>query len=258
MQFTNFLPRRLSQPGCIVAGTRLVSHRDAIQKELEEHNSQLAPKVAEAIEKVASATKTVEGLTSTDYTMQEVDRGTDRCIAGTDDQLESIERSFDHASILPLSDAQAARLADARLVRGALLPAGTRFLQLPYSEQWVRMTAMLGALEDTKVQAAVERLAMGPEIERIQAWVALYGAKLGVTEMKDTDPAAVAIDAWHEAYGELIVRVHAAYDDSKSDLHPRIRRALLSPYEDQAEDERRAAHKARSRQQPDDSGAPEG
>lgn len=258
MQFTTFLPRRLSQSGCIVAGTRLASHRDKLEAELKQQKTKLAPKVADAIGRVAESTKAVEQLTSTDSTMREVDRGTDRCIAAADDQLEAIERSFDHASILPLAGAQAARLADARLVRGALLPGGTRFLQLPYSQQWVRMTAMVGALADKDVQAAVKRLGMEPEIERLQAWVALYGVKLGVTEMKDADPAAVAVDAWHEAYGELIVRVHDAYDDPRSDVHTRIRRTLLSPYEDQAEEERRAAQKTRTRRQPGDPEPAEG
>ena len=258
MNYATFLARRVSQPGCIVAGTQLASHVDSLKGELKEHKTKLAPKVETAIGNVLEKTKSVELLTSTDATMSEIDRGTDRCIAGSHDQLDAIERSFDHASILPLAKDQAARLADASLVRGALLPAGTGFLRLPYSQQWVRMTAMLKALDDKEVAAAVKRLGMEPEMDRIRAWVAQYGSRLGVTQAKNTDPAAVAIEAWHEAYGELIVRVHDAYDNPKDDLHTKVRRALVSPYENQVEEERRAEQKAKIKRKAAEAPATEG
>lgn len=258
MNYAAFLVRRVSQPGCIVAGTQLASQNEKLKGELKEQKTKLVPKVETAIGNVIAKTKAVELLASTDATMNEIDRGTDRCIAGSHDQLDAIERSFDHASILPLGEEQAARLADARLVRGALLPAGTSFLRLPYTQQWVRMTAMLKALDGKEVAAAVKRLGMEPEMARLRAWVALYGAKLGVTEPKEADPAAVAIEAWHQAYGELIVRVHDAYDDPKNDMHARIRRALVSPYENQVEEERRAENKAKNRRRAAEPEAAEG
>lgn len=247
MDYTAFLARRLSQAGCVVAGTQLATQSDKIRLDLKEHKLKLAPKVEAATAKILERTKFLELLTSTDAAMIEVDRGTDRCIAGTHDQLAAIERSFDRGSLLPLTGGQAERLADATLVRGALLPGGTSFLRLPYSQQWVAMSAMLRALEGKDVAAAVKRLGMEPELDRIRSWVGLYGAKLGLTEAKDADQAAVMVDAWHQAYGELIIRVHDAYDDSKDDLHTKVRRALTSPYENQAEEERRADQKARAR-----------
>jgi hypothetical protein len=258
MNYAAFLARRLSQPGCIVAGTKLRSQAEKLKAELKEEKQKLVPKVETAIANVIARTQAVEALTSTDATMNEVDRATDRNIASTDDQLEAIESSFDHTSILPLTKEQAVRLADARLVRGALLPNGTSFLRLPYSEQWVRMTAMLKALGDKDVAAAVKRLGMEPEMGRLRAWVDLYGAKLGVTEAKDTDPAAVAVDAWHAAYGELMVRVHDAYDDARSEQQEKIRRALVAPYDRQVEEERRAEQKARVRRTAQEPPAAEG
>jgi hypothetical protein len=71
--------------------------------------------------------------------MTEIDRGADRAIAAFDAQLAGIERSFDHPGILPLEDAESARIADATLVRRRVLPGGTGFLRLVCSKQWERM-----------------------------------------------------------------------------------------------------------------------
>src|SRR5262245_41269629 len=117
MTYSEFLPRRVSQAGCIVAGTKLATCYDR----LKQQKVKLTPKIDAAAQSVISKTRAVELLTSTDATMNEIDRGADRFIAACDDQLESIELSFDHASILPLSDEEAARLADAKLVRSAIL-----------------------------------------------------------------------------------------------------------------------------------------
>ena len=70
-------------------------------------------------------------------------------------------------------------------------------------------------------------------------------AKLLLTEAKVADPAVKAIEAWHEAYGTLLVQVHAEYDDDKDETHALLRDRLLSPYEDAAEEERRADQRAR-------------
>jgi hypothetical protein len=243
MIYSAFLPRRLSQPGCLIAGTQLATHRD----KLKEQKIKLSSKVDAAIHAVLEQTRTIELLASTDATMIEIDRGTDRHIAGFDDQLEGIERSFGHASILPLTDKQSARLADAVAVRAALFPSGTGFLKVVYSQQWVRMSAAIQALDGKETTAAVKRLGLDAEADRLRQWVALYGAKLGLTEAKESDPAAIAVDAWHEAYGELTVHVHSEYGSAKDEAQTRIRVTLIGPYEAQADEERRAEQKARGK-----------
>ncbi|CAN99419.1 hypothetical protein predicted by Glimmer/Critica [Sorangium cellulosum So ce56] len=187
-----------------------------------------------------------EALGSLDATMVEIDRGTDRCIGGFSCQLASIERTFDHDDILPLTDDEAARRRDALLVRSEVLSSGTDFLRLVYSQQWVRMSAMIKALDGKDVKAAVERLGLSAEVGRLQRWTELYGKKLGVTEAKAADPAVKAVEAWHEAYGTLLVQAHAEYDDDKDETHALLRDRLLSPYEDAAEEERRADQRARA------------
>ncbi|WP_437330876.1 phosphoenolpyruvate--protein phosphotransferase [Sorangium sp. So ce381] len=231
-----FLARRLTPSGCIVAGTRLASHREALKSK----KIKLAPKVDAAVQSVIARTEAVEALGSTDATMTEIDRGADRCISAFGAQLDGVERSFDHDDILPLSDDEAARRADAALVRSEVLSSGTGFVKLVYSQQWVRMSAMIKALDGKDVKAAVERLGLAAEVDRLRRWTALYGQKLGVTEAKSADPAIKAVEAWHEAYGTLLVQVHAEYDDDKDEAHALLRDRLLSPYEDAAEEERRA------------------
>ncbi|MEP7122169.1 MAG: phosphoenolpyruvate--protein phosphotransferase [Byssovorax sp.] len=243
MIYSAFLPRRLSQPGCLIAGTQLTTHRD----KLKAQKIKLSTKVDAAVHAVLEKTKTVELLASTDATMIEIDRGTDRHLAGFDDQLEGIERSFDHASILPLSAGQSARLADAVAVRAALFPEGTGFLKIVYNQQWLRMTAIVKALEDKETSAAVKRLGLTAEAERLAQWVTLYGNKLGLTEAKESDPAVVAVEAWHEAYGELTVHVHSEYGSATDQAQIKIREALVSPYQAQADEERRAEQKARGK-----------
>jgi hypothetical protein len=237
-----FLARRLTLNGCVVAGTQLASHRE----DLKARKVKLTAKVDTSLQAVAACTRTLESLSSTDATMLDIDRGADRCIAAFGAQLDDIERALDHEDILPLTDEESARRADALLVRSEAMPSGTGFVQLVHSKQWVRMSSMVKALDRKDVSAAVERLGLSVEAARLRRWTELYGAKAGLTEAKAADPAAKAVEAWHEAYGTLLVQVHAEYDDKRDETHALIRDRLLSPYENTAEEERRAEQRARS------------
>jgi hypothetical protein len=88
-------------------------------------------------------------------------------------------------------------------VRSEALSSGTGFVRLVYSKQWVRMSAMVKALDRKDVSEAVERLDLSPAAGRLRRWTELYGANLGLTEAKSTDPAAKAVEAWHQAHGTL-------------------------------------------------------
>jgi hypothetical protein len=240
----------------VVAGNKLATRYDKLKPLLKEAKTKLAPKVDSDVLAILGKTKTVELLTTTDATMTEVDRGTDRCIAAFQAELDAIERVFDHGVIIPLTDDQSARLDDALMVRGTLLPLGTGFLKLVYSQQWVHMNNMAKGLGDKEVDAAIKRLGLGAEKARLLSWVALYGAKLGVTDTNDADPAAVSIEAWHEAYGELLVDIHSEYKDTTDETQVKIRTALLGPYYDQIEEERRVDQKTRAKRQPAEPPAP--
>ncbi len=102
------------------------------------------------------------------------------------------------------------------------------------------------ALEREDVKAAVHRLGLSVEAGRMARWAELYGAKLGVTEVKATDPAVKAVEAWHDAYGALLVQVNAEYDDDKDEAHTLLHEHLLSPYQETAQEERQAEQRART------------
>lgn len=251
MDYQSLLTRRITHPGCVVAGTKLAAHHadivEALKKEKDKDDRKLTSKVETSVLLVIKETKVLEGLSTTDATMTEVDRGADRCIAGFDNTLDALQRMYDHESVLPLTDEESARLADITLVRSSVLPQGTDFLRLVYSLQWVRMSAMMEALASTEVASAVKRLGLTPEVARLRRWADLYGEKLGVTARKQADPVVAALEAWHEAYGELFAHVLSDYNDRKRELHAKVRDALLSPYNDIADEERRADQKARAK-----------
>ncbi len=254
MNYSAFLSRRLSQERCIVAGTQVRAQR----AQLKEDKVKLSPKTDAASAAVVAQTELLEQLPSTEATMNVLDRVTDRCIAGVHDELDAVERSLDGADVVPLTKKQEARRKDASLVRSTILPAGTGMLRLPYGQQWVRMSGMVKAMKENEVQAAIGRLGMTEEAERVEQLVALYGAKLGITETKDADPSAMALDAWHEAYGQLVVHAHSEYDNKDAALL-KLRDSLIAPFEAQAEEQRRADQKARDKRkagEPDTSKTP--
>lgn len=252
MNYSGFLSRRLSYERCIVAGTQL----KALRAQLKDDKVKLSPKSDAASAAVIAKTTDLEALTSSETPMNVLDRVTDRCIAGWHDGLDAVERALDGGDTVPLTPKQEARRKDATLVRSTILPAGTSMLRLPYGQQWVRMSTMVKAMKQDEVQAAIERLGMSDEAERVEQLVAIYGARLGITETKDADPTAMAIEAWHEAYGALVVHAHSEYDNAKEASLLALRDSLVSPYEAQAEDQRRADQKARDKRKAGDSPAP--
>lgn len=231
----------------MVAGKKLEPRYKTLKKELKDKKEALPSKIDAAVQAIFTCTQKLESLSSTEATMVEVDRGTDRCVAAVHDQLDGIERAFDHGTILPLTEKQAQRRADAMAIRKALMPAGTSFLRLVYSRQWVHLNSMGNALADKETAAAVARLGLTEEVERVKGWIGLYGAKLGVTESREADPAAVAVEEWHQAYAELIAHVHSDFVKASAEIQKKVVQALLAPYDEQADEERRAESKARSR-----------
>lgn len=234
----------------MIAGTQLATiYKTLTDTKGKGHPTKLPSNVDASIRTVLATTKSAESLTTTDATMTEIDRATDRCVASHYGQLEQIERSFDHHTILPLTKQQAARRDDAALVRRTVFPEGTSLLRLPYRTQWKRMTVMVSLMNRKDIAAAIERLGLADETQRVEAWVDLYGRKLGLTETHDADPAAVVVDAWHEAYGELVCHASSAFNP-KDEEQARLRDALLAPYHQQADEERRASQKEPAQQAP--------
>ena len=78
MDYTLFLPRRLSQAGCVIAGTKLAAHHAALQQDLEDPKPPLASKVESSILAIDNHTRSIAALPTSDAVMIEIDRGADR------------------------------------------------------------------------------------------------------------------------------------------------------------------------------------
>jgi hypothetical protein len=177
------LPRRLSAAGCVIAGHQLAAQHKA----LAEKKIKLVKEVEARCDTVAAATEAIVALGADDATMTNIDRGADRFIGGFDGAFAEIERLLDHGDVLPLTAAEQDRRETARALRARLFPNGTDFIRATYRTQWERMNAVHVDAQKPENAAAIKKLGLTLEAERLGRWVALYGAKLGVTEAQDED-----------------------------------------------------------------------
>jgi len=244
MNDTDLLPRRLDAGGCVIAGNQLAAHRKA----LAQQKIKLTKEVDARVDAVVAATEPIATISADETTMTSVDRGADRFIAGFDGIFAEIERSFDHEDVVPLTAAEQDLRDTARALRGRLFPTGTDYLRLPYRTQWTRMSALHAETKKSENVADAKKLGLSLWLARLERWVTLYGAKLGVTEAQDdVDPVAKAVDAWHVAWADLLLEVRSTYRDAGKPEHVTIRKQLLSPYEDEARRERAEEVKAQER-----------
>jgi hypothetical protein len=241
MNHAELLPRRLSLAGCKIVGTRL---RTALA-DLKSRNLFLAAKSAARAAEVQERTAAFDALPSDEVAMISLDNAADRAVAAFHDALEAIERSFDHGHLLPLDAAQSARKEAASSLRRSLFPAGTGFLRLPYLQQWSSLDSLGKALAASA--KAIQDLGLALEAARLRSWIDLYGARLGITQppTTQTDQAAQAVQAWHEAWGKFLSAVFTEHDsEQEEDLQFR---ALLRFYPDQAVEERAREERARKK-----------
>ncbi|HEU4535432.1 MAG TPA: hypothetical protein VFS00_14990 [Polyangiaceae bacterium] len=248
MSDADVLERRLSPAGCKLVGTQLAAEL----ARLSSQSVALAPEVKREAKAVAEATQAIEALGSDDRSMTAVDRATDRAVASLRVLLEAVEASFEGAELLPLKGPERARLGAAQSLRKALFPRGTSYLKASYRSQWVELDALARRIAEHR--AAIEALGLAVEAGRVERWAGLYGARLGVTQAGEGaggDRAALALADWHEAWGAFAVSVRYHYRGGAGEA---VRRALLRPYDQQADEERAAARRRAPRSEAPDEG----
>jgi hypothetical protein len=249
MDNTDLLPRRLTAPGCVIAGHQLAAH----VKALAGRKIKLTKEVEARVAAVGEATGRIEALSGNDTRMMDVDRGADRFIAGLDGMFVEIDRSFDYADVLPLTAAELELRDTASALHAKLLPS-TEFIRGGYRAQWERMNALHNEMTRPENMSALGKIGLLPWVDRLGRWVALYGDKLGVTQAQaGTDPVAKGVDGWLVAWADLLLEVRSKYRDPNNEEHVIARQLLLSPYEDQARQERanevKAAAKRREKKE---------
>ncbi|MCX4245954.1 hypothetical protein [Paraliomyxa miuraensis] len=144
-----------------------------------------------------------------------------------DRAFRALAISLEAIAILPPDagpDVETARNAQRRL-----FPEGTRFLNLPYAQQWAHCDRMLSTLaEDEALRADVERLVHTSILTEARSAMEAYGVALGITKARPSSaPVSLAgpLDAVRSAIVAYALQLVAMQSDDPSRL-PTARRAL--------------------------------
>lgn len=196
---------------------------------LKDQKIRLAPRVLSAAHEVFSATETVRLADPGKAISDEIERGVAHCAVSLLSLFDGIERTLENSTVLALTDEESARLSDVHLLRQTLLPTSADFVGLPYSQQRVRILRLKNSLSTPEVLEASKRQGLTVEVDRFGKWVRLYGARLGLAEPHERSATVEEVHLWHEAFGKLLVRVRADYDNNTTE-DMRIHEHLLGPY----------------------------
>jgi hypothetical protein len=137
---------------------------------------------------------------------------------------------------------QQRRASAASLLHSTFFSGGLTFLNLKHRQQWLKLDEIHQTLARTDIQNAIQTLGINQEIDRIKYWIDRYGRALGITQVKTASGDALyqAVTEWHTALKKLATQTHAHYDDDANPEHLNLRKLLLSSYDEQAEEERKA------------------
>jgi hypothetical protein len=180
--------------------------------------------------------------------MLTIDVCTDRAVAGLESNLSGTVKIYNTPELAPLSDKQQSRALAASLLHSTFFSDGLKFLTIKHRQQWLKLDEIKQSINKAEHQSAIQTLGISDEIERVLYWIERYGRGLGITQAKiDANKELYqAITNWHTALKKLATQIHAHYDDDANPEHLALRALLLSPYDDQAEEERKVERAERA------------
>jgi hypothetical protein len=233
MSFQLLLHRKLSMKGCILVAQELEKRI----KLLKEQGNKLSITIEAEIEKVLLHGKALEPLSS-DVSMNTIDQGTDRMIAGFFGLFSARELCYTFSEVIALEPAEKEIFQLCHKTKTRLFPEGTKFVQESHEAQWKHLQKLQTQLSAPDAQAALYGLGMSKEAERLLRWIEAYGSRLGATQKRsDRDQQLTAAVAnFHSAWEDFTVEVRHAYKDHSAESN-RICLQLLSPYDRQLERE---------------------
>lgn len=236
MDVTHLIPRRLDLGSCIIVGTQLA----ADIKAYKEQQKTIPAELEESAQSVIAVSQELETLSEADYKMVEIDHATDRCVTAWDDLHDAIQRILDGEGLLSLTKEENELRITAKKIHSASYPEGTAFIRYTFRRQWLQLQKVKKALVSLKSELTTSGL--WTMANRLIRWIDLYGARLGITENSEefTDKAVLAIERWHQALGSLFFEL-INYSRSKQTDAQELNTLLTTPYEKQAEAERREA-----------------
>jgi hypothetical protein len=239
MSNAKILPRQLSAAGCKQVGAALESTLAALSSK----GVTLAANVDASAKAVIEVTQRLKAGSHEKESMSDLDHGTDDTIAPFYEWLYAAVEfySHPHASLIPLTVEEQARLHHFRMLLEELFPEGTYFLSLRHRDQWQHLNRLQSTLAKAEVQSRLTALNLNTEASRISKWIERYGIRLGITKVDPnvTDPHSQLIHEWHEAWGDFSVDVRSAYKGKTDPSENALRDQLLSPYETHVEEERK-------------------
>lgn len=233
MSFQVLLHRKLSMKGCILVAQELEKRL----KLLADQKTKLPIAVETEAQKVLSQGKTLEPLGS-DVSMNTIDQGTDRMIAGFFGLFSARELCYTFSEVISLEPPERETFRLCNKTKTKLFPDGTKFVQESHENQWKHLQKLQTQLALPEIQAALYGLGMSKEAERLLRWIEAYGSRLGATQTRSVrdQELTVAVAGFHSAWEDFTVEVRHAYKDHSAESN-RICLHLLSPYDRQLEKE---------------------
>jgi hypothetical protein len=233
MSFQLLLHQKLSMKGCILVAQEL-ERRYKLSKE---QGTKLPMAIEAEIEKIVLLGKVLEPLGS-DVSMNTIDQGTDRMIAGFFGLFSARELCYTFSEVIAIKPEEQEVFTLCNKTKTKLFPEGTKFVQESHENQWKHLQKLQTQLSTPDIQAALYGLGMSQEAARLLRWIDAYGSRLGATQTRSVrdQQLTVAVASFHSAWEEFTVEVRHAFKDHSAESN-RICLLLLSPYDRQIEKE---------------------
>ncbi len=175
-----------------------------------------------------------------------LDRVVDRLVSSICDVIHCRRKTLTLDGFLPLTPEESQLRQQLGAVLGDLIPDGRGFLNLPFGEQYKRVTAFLKTAAQYK--DLMDQLDLGSTLERLALLNAHYGAALGLVERPVVE-LAQPIDDGRELTRNMvrferlcrryIIRILNHFDDEADPEHINARLVLLDPIQNQIDAQRR-------------------
>lgn len=177
------------------------------------------------------ATKEQLSLTK-EYDTVLVDQDLDSAGYGIFEIVEGKERVASSKQV-PLSDSLQRRLEDIRLVRGLFrldTVEGRAIFSLSFYEEYNALKIVLSRAEAPEAKAAIERLGLSEDFERLSYCCDILRRLLGIGKSEQTSASEGPFIRFSKAAQQLIFAV-GLYASEDTEAHRKIRALVLGPYE---------------------------
>lgn len=224
---------KLGSGEAITLTETIVSTVDATVAEVGQEA--VGPEVLGARDDLAASAKALTSLDPESYIRRrDVDVAADRCLSSIHGTCEGTIAAYTQ-DVIPLTEAERAELAAARLVQQVLFPEGIAFLANRWSDQYGVTRGILDRAAEDRTVAALATLGLTARIGFLRRIHEEYGSRMGYTRVlpgAEDNPLTL----WHEALERYLASVIRCHRRNSA-----LRDRLSAPYEDLARAVREAS-----------------